>query len=73
MGKALVAGIDVGAHNVSAVLLGPNGVLGHAILASAEEGERAARRSLEDAIPPLNGWAGPRKTMFFFVSKRIQR
>ena len=49
MGEAVVAGIDVGAHNVSAVLLGPSGVLGHAILASAEEGERAARRSLEEA------------------------
>ena len=49
MGEALVAGIDVGSHNVSAVLLGPTGVLGHAILASAEEGERAARRSLEQA------------------------
>ena len=49
MGEALVAGIDVGSHNVSAVLLGPTGVLGHAILASAEEGERAARRSLEEA------------------------
>jgi predicted CoA-substrate-specific enzyme activase len=49
VGEALVAGIDVGSHNVSAVLLGPTGVLGHAILASAEEGERAARRSLEEA------------------------
>jgi predicted CoA-substrate-specific enzyme activase len=49
VGEALVAGIDVGSHNVSAVLLGPTGVLGHAILASAEEGERAARRSLEAA------------------------
>ncbi len=49
MGEALVAGIDVGSHNVSTVLLGPGGVLGHAILASAEEGERAARRSLEEA------------------------
>lgn len=49
MGEALVAGIDVGSHNVSAVLLGPSGILGHAVLASAEEGERAARRSLEEA------------------------
>jgi len=49
VGEALVAGIDVGSHNVSAVLLGPSGILGHAVLASAEEGERAARRSLEEA------------------------
>ena len=39
MGESIVAGIDVGAHNVSTVLVGPAGVLGHAILASAEEGE----------------------------------
>jgi predicted CoA-substrate-specific enzyme activase len=45
----LVAGIDVGSHNVTTVLLGPGGLLGHAILASAEEGELAARRSLERA------------------------
>jgi predicted CoA-substrate-specific enzyme activase len=49
VGESIVAGIDVGAHNVSAVLVGPSGVLGHAILVSAEEGERAARLSLEEA------------------------
>ena len=49
MTEAIVAGIDVGSHNVSAVLLDPSGVLGHAVLASAEEGESAARRSLEEA------------------------
>ena len=45
----VVAGIDVGSQNVSAVLLGPEGVLGYAVLASAEEGERAARRALHEA------------------------
>jgi len=45
----LFAGIDVGSHNVSAVLLGPEGALGQAILASAEEGELAARSSLQQA------------------------
>lgn len=49
MGEAIVAGIDVGSHNVSTVLLGSSGPIGHAILASAEEGERAARYSLEEA------------------------
>lgn len=48
-GEGAVGGIDVGSHNVSAVVLGPAGILGHAILASAEEGERAARRALEQA------------------------
>lgn len=48
-GEDVVAGIDVGSHNVSAVLLGPTGILGYAILASAEEGERAAKRALAEA------------------------
>jgi predicted CoA-substrate-specific enzyme activase len=60
-GEDAVGGIDVGSHNVSAVLLGPAGILGHAILASAEEGERAARLALREAcahagdvpIPPV--------------------
>lgn len=48
-GEDVVAGIDVGSHNVSAVLLSPTGILGYAILASAEEGERAAKRALAQA------------------------
>jgi predicted CoA-substrate-specific enzyme activase len=60
-GEDVVAGIDVGSHNVSAVLLSPTGILGHAILASAEEGESAARRALDEAcatarhasVPPV--------------------
>jgi predicted CoA-substrate-specific enzyme activase len=55
VGESIVAGIDVGAHNVSTVLVGPSGVLGHAILASAEEGERAARLSLEEACARAGG------------------
>jgi predicted CoA-substrate-specific enzyme activase len=46
----VVGGIDVGSQNVSALLLGPEGVLGYAVLASAEEGERAARRALAHAM-----------------------
>ncbi len=48
-GEDVVAGIDVGSHNVSAVLLGPTGILGCAILPSAEEGEIAARAALDEA------------------------
>jgi predicted CoA-substrate-specific enzyme activase len=53
--EAVVAGIDVGSRNVSAVLFGPGGVLGHAVQASAEEGERAALRSLEEACAHAGG------------------
>jgi predicted CoA-substrate-specific enzyme activase len=49
LSENVVAGIDVGSHNVSAVLLGPAGILSYAVLASAEEGESAARRALEEA------------------------
>lgn len=48
-GEEIVAGIDVGSHNVSTVLLSSTGILGYAILASAEEGERAAKRALAEA------------------------
>jgi predicted CoA-substrate-specific enzyme activase len=49
VGEDVVAGIDVGSENVSAVLLSPTGILGYAILASAEEGERAAKGALAEA------------------------
>ncbi len=45
----IVAGIDVGSHNVSAVLLGTTGILGYATLASAEDAESAAKRALAEA------------------------
>lgn len=58
-GEDVVAGIDVGSHNVSAVLLGPTGILGYAILASAEEGESAARRALEEACAAAGHTSAP--------------
>jgi len=61
--EAVAAGIDVGSHNATAVLLGPHGVLGHAILASAEEGERAARRSLEEACARAGGIPAPQNVV----------
>lgn len=59
LGEDVVAGIDVGSHNVSAVLLGSTGILGYAILASAEEGERAAKRALEQACGAAGHASGP--------------
>ena len=46
----LVAGIDVGARNVSAVVLRDGDILSHCILTSGEAGATVSRRAVERAI-----------------------
>lgn len=46
----LVAGIDVGARNVSVVILQNSDILSYFILSAGGEGETAARRTVEEAI-----------------------
>jgi len=46
----LVAGIDVGSRNVSAVILRDTEVLSSSVLTSGEEGETVSRRVLDEAL-----------------------
>lgn len=55
----VVAGIDVGSQNVSAVLLGSSGILGHATLASAEDAESAAKSALAEACARAKHHSSP--------------
>jgi len=46
----LVAGVDVGARNISVVILQDSDILSYYILSSGEEGGTASRRAVEEAI-----------------------
>jgi len=54
----LVAGVDVGARNISVVILQDNDIISYCILSSGGEGATASREALEEAI---------RKTGFDFA------
>lgn len=50
----LVAGIDVGARNISAVVLLDSDILSYCVLTSGEAGATAARAAVEEAIKQAN-------------------
>lgn len=55
----LVAGVDVGARNISAVILQDSDILSYCILGSGEEGAVASREAVEQAIRKTGfGFAG---------------